>query len=108
MKKWEYTLINGKELRNEIANDNAKGVINALKKCYNEILNNYKFIDDYDRTQFEDACEYLNGDIEIIEDCESGLDNIEEYGFEDIDELVNDRLTEFYDLCDDFNIWVGI
>lgn len=36
-----------------------------------------------------------------------GKDNIQNYGFDTIYDLVNARLEEFYYLCDDYNIWVG-
>jgi hypothetical protein len=107
MKKWQYTVKHGNELRNAISNDNGIQVIKTLVECYNEILQNYSFEDDYDKEQFEEANNLLDGDDLIIIDCKNGKDNIQNYGFDNINELVDARLEEFYDLCDDYNIWVG-
>lgn len=105
---WTFRITNGKELRKAIRENNGVAVINALKKCYEEILNNYNFEYDYDRQDFEDARELLDGDDIIIENCQCGIENISEYGFSNTSELVDERLTEFYDLCDNYNFWVEI
>lgn len=107
MKKWKYTVKHGNELRKAISNDDSVQVVKMLAECYNEILQNFSFEDDYDKEQFTEAFELLDGDDLIIIDCKNGKDNIQNYGFDIINDLVDARLEEFYDLCDDYNIWVG-
>ena len=48
------------------------------------------------------------GDDEIIENCDNGKESISDYGFDSTDELVDERLTEFYDLCDEYGFWVEV
>ena len=106
MKQWKFTIKNGKELRKAIDEENGVVAINALKKCYEEILYNYNFDDETDEEMFRESYEFLIGDDEIIENCDNGTENISTYGFDSTDELVDARLTEFYDLCDEHRFWI--
>ena len=110
MAKWIYTCKGGKELRNLIDRagtwEMSVAIIHQLQKCYQEIIDNYKFEDEYDKDEFQDALDCLNGDDDIIEDWMNGGDDISEYGFDDDMDLVDVKLEEFYDLCDNYRIWV--
>lgn len=106
MNKWKFTVKRGKELRKAIHEENGVAVINALKQCYEEILYNYIFDDETDEEKFRDSYSFVFGDDEIIENCNNGTESISKYGFDSTDELVDERLTEFYDLCDEYDFWV--
>lgn len=110
MAKWIYTCKGGTELRNLI---NRSGVweisievIKQLQRCYKEIIENYPWEDEYDKGEFEEAADLLIGDDLIIERWMNGEEDIEEYGFETDEDLVDARLEEFYNLCDSYRIWV--
>ena len=106
MKQWKFTVKNGKELRKAVHEENGVAVINALKKCYEEILYNYIFDYEWDEEKFRESYDILDGDDEIIENCNNGTEDISDYGFLTTDGLVDERLTEFYDLCDEYDFWV--
>lgn len=108
MKQWKFTVTNGKELRKAIHEENGVAVINALKKCYEEILYNYNFDDEADEEKFRDGYNFVFGDDEIIENCDNGKEDISDYGFDSTDELVDERLTDFYDLCDECGFWIEV
>ena len=110
MAKWIYTCKGRTELRNLIDRSGAweisVEVIKQLQRCYQEILDNYPWEDEWDKDEFQDAFDCLNGDDEIIINWMNGGEDIEEYGFETDEDLVDARLEEFYNLCDGYRIWV--
>ena len=112
MAKWIYTCKGGKELRNLIDRSGAwemsVEILHQLQRCYQEIIDHYPWEDEWDKDEFQEALDCLNGDDEIIENWMNGGEDIEEYGFETDDELVDERLREFYDLCDSYRIWVEV
>ena len=108
MKKWKFVVTNGKELRKAIHEENGVFVINVLKKCYEEILYNYNFDDETDEEKFRESYDLLEGDDEIIENCNNGTEDISDYGFLTTDGLVDERLTEFYNLCDEYDFWIEV
>lgn len=112
MAKWIYTCKGGTELRNLISRSGAweisVEIIRQLQRCYTEILENYPWEDEYDKDRFEESANCLDGDDLIIENWMNGVEDIEEYGFDTDDELVDARLEEFYNLCDDYRIWVEV
>lgn len=69
----------------------------ADKEYYEEVLND-----------FEDLYYLIDGDDEIVEDYYKDRNSILDYGFETSTELVNDRLSSFYNLCDRYYIWCGV
>lgn len=107
MTKWIYKLKRGNELRRLIeeaeTTENLLEILQKLKNCYQEILTSYPFEDEYDKYDIQEALNFLGGDDEIIQEKELG-----EYGFENAEDLIDNRLEEFYNLCDDYRIWVGL
>ena len=112
MAKWIYTCKGGLELRNLIDKSGAwevsVQVIKQLQECYQEIIDNYPWEDEWDKDRFQEALDCLDGDDLIIQNWMNGVEDIEEYGFETDDELVDARLEEFYNLCDDYRIWMEV
>lgn len=112
MAKWIYTCKGGKELRNLIDKSGdwivSIKILNQLQKCYQEILDNYRWEDDYDKECFQEAMDLIDGDDTIITDWMNGVNDISEYGFDTDIELVDIRLEEFYNLCDEYRIWVEV
>lgn len=110
MAKWIYICKGGTELRNLISRagtwEMSIEIIHQLQRCYEEIIDNYPWEDEYDRDEFQEIHECLNGDDGIIECWINGTEDIEEYGFDDDMDLVDARLEEFYNLCDSYRIWV--
>ena len=108
MTKWIYSLRNGKHLKKLInlgsSKENMINIIRQLKKCYEEILERYPFKeeDESDKYEIEKSYNFLDGDDDII-----AAGSFEEYGFSDGEELIDERLEEFYNHCDWLRIWVG-
>lgn len=82
---WRYTCKNGKALRDAIELEDCAMVLDALLNCYYEIEHNCMI-----------ECE------EYIDEVKDMLDG----DYDDDD--VNCVLREFYDLCDNYDIWVAI
>lgn len=108
MAKWIYTCKNGKGLRNLIDEEDVDGIILQMKKCCQEILDNYPFEDEWDRDAFEEMLDNLDSVDLIIENCRSGIDNIEDFGYDAEEDLIDAYLIDLYDLCDELRIWVEV
>lgn len=117
MGKW-IIKIDTKKLREIIDEENYTEVVKELKSAYKSIeskikklkINDLKiskeWYSDYLENlemEIDNAMYLLEGDIEIIKNKE-----FNEYGFEDAEELLNDRLHSFWDLCDANNIWCSL
>lgn len=87
MAKWDYTITNGKELREAIDNEDVRATLKAILLCYKEL---------YNKLSDEDK-DWKGMDIE---DTIFNVENFDPY--EDIDGY----LEEFYDLCDELRAWV--
>ncbi len=88
--RWKYKLKSGVALRQAIDNEDVEGTLEALRNCYQELLDN-GIIDDWD--------------------YENGIDGIEEFAFWDEEDYIENtdyELSNFFDLCDDFGIWVSM
>lgn len=101
MAKWKYTLKNGNTLRRAIDDGDIEKVLNTLKDCYTEI--NAAMPDYFDEYDLEDK----------IADIDNELDNYYNYDdydmtLEDVEDNVDGQLYNFYDFCDDLNVWIGM
>lgn len=98
-KQWKHELTSGKKLRQAIDSENYEEVKNALKDCYREI--NQLIPDDFEEYQLEDKLEELD-----ILDTEPNADfDVDE---DDVEDNWNYALSDFYDFCDAYNIWVSM
>lgn len=89
-KRWKYNLKSGVALRQAIDNEDVEGTLEALRNCYQELLDN-DIIDDWD--------------------YEKGIDGIEEFAFWDEEDYIENtdyELSNFFDLCDNLGIWVSM
>lgn len=93
MKGWECKCRNGKRLRAAIDDDDTVGVLKTLIDCYHEIASNY-YTDDDDFT--EECAGYVEEINDLLEDGTLEEDDI------------NYELNEFYDFCDNLNIWIEL
>ena len=103
---WIYTIKAGAELRDKIGNSDVlkeqADIIVGIRKCCKEVMNRFK--DDEDILfDFEELYELMDGEAEIILNGEW-----EEIGFDNAEDLINERLRELYDICDDNAIFVGL
>lgn len=87
MAKWDYTITNGKELREAIDNEDVRATLKAILLCYKEL---------YGKLSDEDK-DWKGMDIEDT------IFNVENF---DPDEDIDGYLEEFYDLCDELRAWV--
>ena len=95
MAKWIYTLDSGLALREAIEECEYKLVAENMLKCLEELTNK---LSDEDRAwkgwDIEDLSENINGFLS---------DNTDD----DAEEILNEYLEEFYDICDDVRAWIG-
>ena len=101
MSKWAVTIMSGKALRDAIYNDDTEKCYECLKDCYQEL---------------HDALpdEFTDVDLDMrLADIEEQLEifhNLDDYDVdkEECEEEFNYLLDDFYDLCDDLRVWVGM
>ena len=101
MANWKHKLRHGKPLREAIDNEDYAEVIEQLKACFEEL---HKAVpDDYDEYDLE-------RDLSDIEDFEYMFDEyLEDEGSEeDLVVEIDSKLSDLYDLCDAYNVWVEI
>ena len=88
---WDYNLQSGDELIQAIDSEDYVTVINALRDCYQELLDN-------DLITQDDFDSYTE-DFDLYDDFSD---------WDDPESTVNYELEQFYDLCDNIRVWVGI
>lgn len=111
MVKWKMTLKSeGTKLRELIRKAKEEDtpeiqaeIILHLKKLCGSIMKKFDE-DDYGYFDIEELESLLDGDDEII----LRDDNISDYGFDSIQELVDARLEDFYDCCDKLGVWINV
>ena len=96
MARWLYELSNSDLLRDA---EEREEYLGALLVCWNEVVDLFPD-DDYIKREYDDA-------TDEIENCSSQL---EQYDDEDtheyVDETIDELLSDFYDVCDSYRIWV--
>lgn len=110
-RKWRYTCAGGKRLREAItATGTTDGcrykreaaAMTALENCLTEIVSK---VSEADADEFQMLKDLISGEAELIS-SQSPL--IKEMGFATSAELVDDRLHQFWDLCDEYRVWVAV
>jgi len=106
MAKWNYNLgEEGLKLRELTVISKEAETIDQIEICCRSLL---KQLTDKDKEYYEDKIEYLinliAGEADTIRNNPDEI--TKEWGFDDIEELVNSRLSEFYDICDGCRCWV--
>ena len=103
MRHWDYTCKNGTALRNAIWDNDLGYTISMIRACIREIVRHYLIKGGASAlvSDFDDLYCLMDGDGELVADP----DFCDDF-YDDAEELVNSRLAEFYDLCDEYDIWV--
>lgn len=91
MRNWGYQLKSGIALRKAIHSEDPYAVIEQLRVCYEELLD-AGLIDEYDFERYTE-------EFELYEDFSD---------YDDATDIVDYELTQFYDLCDNIDVWVTI
>lgn len=108
---WNYHLEEeGKKLRQlvdgEETYENSATCLDQLRVCCKKVMN---ILEGRDKElyyfDFEELYELMDGEPEILR---TNPDEILDWEFNDATELVNDRLEQFYNLCDGVRVWVGL
>lgn len=101
MRRWTYKLMTGKQLRQAISDDDMTATLDALKECWEEI--NKAMPDIYDNDD-------LVNDLEELDNQLDNCTNYEDYSMteDDVQDEINYILRNFYDFCDDNNIWITL
>lgn len=95
MARWKYTLKSGSALREAINNDDMEQVVKCLLLCYRELLDK---LDEWDEADYEIDIQDSIGVLMAYELCPD----------EDDEDYLNDKLEEFYDLCDEIRAFVEL
>lgn len=98
MAQWRYTLNGGKYLRDAIDNEDINEILLWLENLYTDI--NDKFPEEFDEISLKSVIADIEG---VGEDWENGYMDEEE-----VESSIDFLLNNFYDLCDNMKIWVGI
>lgn len=108
MREWKSN-INGKHLRALINEGETFKILQELEGVVKRITNksNLFKLDEYDKEEFGELLYTIESDTYAGE--EALMEYVKgENWISNINELVDDRLSQFYDLCDKHNIWVSI
>lgn len=90
MANWDYTIHHGKFLRVAIEAEDTEFVVKCLIACYKELL--LKLSDeDKEWKEFD-----IEDNIALLESYDEDEDDID------------DRLSDFYDICDELRAWISI
>lgn len=89
---WRYQLKNGSALRRAIDSEDPYAVMEQLRVCYEELLD-AGLIDEDDFERYTEDFE-LYGDFSDYDD--------------DATDTVDFELDQFYDLCDNIDVWVTL
>ncbi len=111
MAEWKYKLeTQGKQLREFIDGDttfeNALNIIGSLRECCKTLMKRMGY-------ETEKPGAYAESFYELDMELENTQDNLTNYQddyatTEDIESEVNYYLNEFYNLCDNAKVWVGL
>ena len=92
---WKYTLNSGSALREAIYKDDMEQVLKCLLLCYRELLDK---LDKWDEADYEIDIQDSIGVLMAYTLCPD----------EDDEDYINDKLEEFYDLCDELRVWIEL
>lgn len=116
MVKWNIE-VDGKKLREAIDNcqdkkNQAELILilrNTIKETINKLTEYYTQIGeedvDWELSELNEIYELLDGDDEIVLLDDYEISDV--YGFNNSEELVDERLARFYDECDYKRIWIS-
>lgn len=110
MRRWLIELESGRSLKkaiktaafatSDVTEKQAK-VLNALEESVSECV---EMLPEHMTIDFEDFQRLIDGEADLIRTRDP---LIREMGFKNATELIDGRLDQFYDLCDQYKVWVG-
>lgn len=108
MPNWKYKLESeGKLLRQLIEEEKEPEIIEQLQVCYKKLINKLTPRDKEDfLDNIEESYYLLDGEADVIRNTPDVVVN--EWEFISIVDLIDNRLREFYNHCDDVRCWVGL
>lgn len=97
--KWNYQLKSGRALRKAIESEDPLTTLNALHDAYEELFE--VLSSEFDESEIMDI-------FDDIDDVRDTVENYIEYDMDEDDAMdeVDGLLDKFYDLCDEYKIWV--
>jgi len=96
---------NGTKLRELIKEEKEPETIEQIEICLKHLLSQLSAKDrEYHGEGIEELLELLEGEAETIRTDKNEV--TAEWGFDNIQDLVNARLLELYDVCDSCRCWV--
>jgi len=100
MSKWAVTLNSGKALREAIDEEDVIKCFECLKACYQELHD--KLPESFTDVDLDMALEDIDIQLSDFQDPE------DPDAYEDAEDELNYLLDDFYDLCDNLRVWVGM
>lgn len=112
MKEWIYDIrkTGGNKLKELIRSEdhslqNSTKIISQLNKCCKILMNKMKKQNDPYIQDLKDFYDIINVKEVIL--SEKPYLIVSDWEFKSIDEFVNDRLEQFYDICFKCRCWIG-
>ena len=103
MSKWNFRLSEGLTIRQAINNNDNVMVITLLQKVTKKLSTDNRLEED-EQEEFRGLNELLEGEEQLVVSNE----DVNSFGWENWEEMINSRLAEFYDLCDRYRIWIEV
>lgn len=108
--KYDISILGGDKLHMMIAESDGShetmaGILKQLQFCCRNIAGTMMANSDLDADEFISLAKLIEGEPEL---CQSeDYATICEFGYSSLEELVDARLEQFYDVCDQYRVWVG-
>lgn len=110
---WQYNISkNGGEALQCMIKDCDKShesmarILEQIRTCCQEVIKVMGDTDNADSYDFDYLAGVIDGEPEL---CRAkNVATIKEWGYDSFSELVDSRLSDFYDYCDIHRVWVGI
>lgn len=114
MVKWKYELRDGaRELRRlidrslEYDRENNAKIIEQIQVCCKRLLNQLTDKDkEYYEDDIQDLLDVMDGEADALRNNPDIVTN--DWGYDSTTELIDGRLAQFYDICDDCRCWIAI
>ncbi len=86
--------------------DKLAGILEQISRCCQEVAKRMEEAIDPASYEFTDLASVIDGEPELCRAKDTAT--IREWGYTSFVELVDARLSDFYDYCDSHGVWIGI